>query len=333
MVVMEISKIIISTILITPLAGQSQSWITYTVRSNETLSSILYRNDIKPIYGLTGTLNQTIALNPELRRSMGNKVFPGQKIRLPREKLASFDLPKTDEPKNPVPLANEDISNDASATFSVSAGVDFMKIQGVDETTGDDSVILSEANPSLSLGFNLLWDQVTALSLISKVQNYKLQDLNNGQSFDHDNGNKIDLSLKLTRKYSERWTIGAGVAFEQDLFFHAISPTELGVDKVMIAKPGFYARYVAMAKSNANVGFDGRLGVNLPNETSVYKIKTGAHAGAGTYFKYHTKILNQDYKSIEARVFYSIDNQDTSVTTRKLTNLSFMLLYDWRLPW
>ena len=330
---MEFWKIIISITLIIPLTARSQSWITYTVGNNETLSNILYRNDIKPIYGLNGTLNQTIALNPELRRSMGNKVFPGQKVRLPREELARQDLPKIDESKNSVRFATEDTTKDAAATFSVSAGVDFMKIQGVDETSGDDSVILSEASPSLSLGYNLLWDQVTVLSLISKVQRYKLQGLNNGQSFDYASGSKIDLSLKVVREFSKRWALGAGVAFEQDLFFHAISPIELGVDKVMITKPRIYARYAALVKSNANLGFDGSVGVNLPNETSVYKIKTGTHAGAGTYFKYHTKLLNQDYKSIEARVFYSIDKQDTSVTTRKLTNLSFMFLYDWRLPW
>lgn len=326
--------------LLTPLECYPQPYVIYTVRKAEYLSTILYSLDYKPIYGDAGTISQTINLNPELRKSRGNRLLPGQTIRLPMRSAAFQSvttlIQKSDEAKikSSERFPNEDVSDYAAASISVAGGIDFFKIEGVDEATGDSSTILSEASPSVLIGYSLFWDERMTFSFNAKVQKYKLQDLiGDDQSFDDGDGTKVDLSFRILRKYSERLFLGGGFGFEEDLFFHAVTATELGVDKVMIAKPDLYVLYNAFEKSNANIGFDAKLGANLSEKTNAYNIKNGIHYGVGTYFKYHSKSFDQNYKSLQSKVFYSIDEQNTSVSTRKLTNLAFMIFYDWRLPW
>jgi hypothetical protein len=105
------------------------------------------------------------------------------------------------------------------------------------------------------------------------------------------------------------------------------------VSKVLITKPIIFARYAAFTKSNASIGFEGRLGLNMSSEADAYQIKSGTNLGVGTYFNYHSQKSDPNFKSLEGRVFYSVDNQDTSLTTRELTNLSFGMFYTWMLPW
>ncbi len=304
----------------------------HTVKPGEILSEILIKRFESRIYGQDGILVKTLELNPEIKKSRGNKIYPGQSIILPEEHK---EKKLVQEESRPVltRLPSDDISDDAKASLSFYSGVDFFKINGKDKSTGDESVILSEASPYAGLSYNLHWSDVTTISLGGSFQNYKLQKLNDGQSFDDNNGHRVRVSLGLTRSFSERWDLGTGVSFDQDLFFHSASLTKLNVDKVLITKPYVTARYFAMKKNKASIGLDGKLGVNLPGETNEYKIRGGNHAGAGAFFRYQSKDTNPHQKALEARVSYSVDSQDTSIANQKNSNLSFAILYQWDLPW
>jgi hypothetical protein len=335
---MNLSKFFVLTfIIIIPSWAFGQDWKIHSVKKNECLITILQQFDVGPLFGKEGAIARTISLNPDLLKSKGSRLYPRQNILLPMKELISQPQPIVEEVKmtslesqerNP----GQEVSDEAGATLNVSAGFDYFKIQGVEKSTKDQYIILSDASPTLALGFNVLWDQVTTISLNTKIQRYKLQPLGNG-NFNSDSGNKVDLSFRAMRKFSQRWSLGAGIAFEQDLFFHTDSASRLNVDKVMVVKPELYFRYVALSKINSNLGFDAKAGINLPGETNLYRIKSGTHAGFGTFINYHSMPFDKNYKSIEAKVFYSIDNQDTSVATRKFTNLSFIISYEWGLPW
>lgn len=330
------SKYILATLLSVPLIVHADSWMNYIVQKGESLSQILQRASIIPVYGEKGSIAESLKLNPKLRKHGGNRIYPGQKLLLPKKietEVAVIPVILPAETPHVTRIPTIDTSDDAQALVSVFVGVDFFRIDGDDKTTSKSATILSEASPNIGLGFNLLWNELTTFSLNLKMTQYKLQDLDDGQGFDKTSGQKFDLYLRMMKQVSEKWTLGAGVAFEEDLFFHAKSASQLNVDKVLITKPGVYGRYVAYAKRNANIGLDGKLGLNLGAKSNDYKIKNGMNAGVGTYFKYHSKLLDENYRSLEAKVFYSVDDQDTDETTRKLTNLSFMIVYDWRLNW
>ncbi len=57
----------------------------YRVRALDSLSMILYRFGIKPIYGDKGTLSETIAMNPKILKNQGEQIFPGDILYLPLE--------------------------------------------------------------------------------------------------------------------------------------------------------------------------------------------------------------------------------------------------------
>lgn len=52
----------------------------YIVKKGDTLTSILYEKNLRPVYGKDGTLAETLKLNPKIKLSGGNKIFPNMKI-------------------------------------------------------------------------------------------------------------------------------------------------------------------------------------------------------------------------------------------------------------
>ncbi len=52
----------------------------YVVKKGDTLSNILFTKKIFPVYGHGGSLAKTLKLNPNIRLSGGNKIFPKTKI-------------------------------------------------------------------------------------------------------------------------------------------------------------------------------------------------------------------------------------------------------------
>lgn len=72
-------SILIGITLSSALCAEYKSYI---VRRGDTLSYILYKNKEKKIYGSNGVLKKTIALNSVLRKSRGNKIYPGMKLTL-----------------------------------------------------------------------------------------------------------------------------------------------------------------------------------------------------------------------------------------------------------
>lgn len=332
------APLLASTILLISPFVFGQTWKLHTFKKGETLTTMLQAYSLRPIYGHDGSWKKTVKLNPELARDSGNKISIGQKVKFP----VLIEAPIEPTPIEPTPVVvlkplervpSIDPTDDATAGLSASAGVDFFEIKGTDESSKDSASILSEASPSVILGYNLNWDSSTTYAANVRVVKYKLEELNNGQSFDKDSGQKVDFSFRVLKHVSEKWSVGGGAAFEQDLFFHSETAEKLNVDKLLITKPQLAARYVATAKRNTSLGIDGKLGFNFGKNTDDYKIKKGSNFGLGPFFRYHTPLQDKNYKSLEAKVFYGVDNQDTSETTRKVTNLSFLIQYEWALPW
>lgn len=61
----------------------SASEVIHVVTRGETISTILYDLNLKPIYGKHGILQETLLLNPIINNRKYNKIYPGEKIKLP----------------------------------------------------------------------------------------------------------------------------------------------------------------------------------------------------------------------------------------------------------
>lgn len=342
--------------LLSPTFALAES---YTVQPGESLSEIIYRLKVRPVYGSSGGIQQAIELNPELQKHQGNRIYPGQVLQLPGSDgpqnisatpapeetpgpVATTEAPVTEAPFEPsADTAPETIPEEAPVqtsvnapdTLSVGLGLDFFKVEGEDKQTFGDAAILSGASPSLHLKYDLRLNEVSSVLFATMLQQFQLQKLNAGQELENDSGNRINFNVRYLKKITERLTLGAGSAFEQDLFFYAKSPTVLSVDKVYIIKPEVYAAFDLLKFEASTIGLDGRLGYNFSGETDNYDIKSGSHGELGAYYFLNKKILDADFRYLEAHVNYGLDYQDTSISSREAKNLSILIQYNHQLPW
>ncbi len=224
-------------------------------------------------------------------------------------------------------------TSNALDTLSVGLGLDFFKVEGEDRQTFGDAAILSEASPSLHLKYDLRFSEVSSILFATQLQQFQLQKLNAGQELENDSGTRINFNVRYLRKITEKLTLGAGSAIDQDLFFYAKSPTVLSVDKVYIIKPEVYAAYDLLKFEASTFGLDGRAGYNFSEETDEYDIKSGYHGELGAYYFLNKKILDTDFRYLEAHVNFGMDYQDTSISSREAQNLSFLIQYNLQLPW
>jgi hypothetical protein len=306
----------------------------YQVKTGETLSHILDTFNFKPIYGSAGALRETLKHNPELKKSKGNLIFPGQTIMIPYTAEDVVMAPAVEptaataasEPEVPVQQKQR-------AQLTAWGGVDFFSLKGTDKATNDSSHILSDPSLSVGMGVSYFMNDKMALSLATQVQRFKLQPLNDRQSFQSDQGLRGDLSLFSLYQFNEDLTLGTGVAFEQDLFVRATSSDELKLDKVFITKPQLSAHYNVLKGARYLTGVEGKLGLNLGKKTDDYTIKSGTHISGGVFFNYFTHSPGDLYRALGAKISYRSDKQDTSLTTREFKNLSFMLNYSWEVNW
>ena len=73
-------KLVWAFTLVSSLSFKSAMAYTYIAKEGDTLSDILYQNNIKPIYGRRGMLKEILKLNPKMRHAKGNLIHTGEKI-------------------------------------------------------------------------------------------------------------------------------------------------------------------------------------------------------------------------------------------------------------
>lgn len=77
--------VLISTHFFPKKVYANESFISYKVLPNDTLSKILKNHSLTPIYGENGYLSRTLKLNPEKEKSQGDFIFTGETILLPKK--------------------------------------------------------------------------------------------------------------------------------------------------------------------------------------------------------------------------------------------------------
>lgn len=132
--------------------------IIYVAKHGETISDILFQNGLGPIYGKKGLLNQVLLLNPKLKKKLGNKIYPGEKIRLPQNALsvAKVEAPKSESTgKTLEPELNKnsesDIDHEQYIFYSLSPQVSWLKAvsASIDQYQISEVSALSKAIPGV----------------------------------------------------------------------------------------------------------------------------------------------------------------------------------------
>lgn len=89
--------------------NSSASEVVHIVKFGDTISSILFDLDLKPIYGKRGLLKETLRLNPKVNNRKDFKIFPGEKIKISLANNLANNLVKKEE-KNELTNQNNSLS-------------------------------------------------------------------------------------------------------------------------------------------------------------------------------------------------------------------------------
>lgn len=208
------------------------------VKKNETISGLLKAHELNPIYGKNGSLQQTLKLNPNLKKRP-NLIFVGEKIVLPISTIeSSFELAEQiEEPpieKNEtVKIQKDELKR--SSKFSIRLGQSYFRVDGNKEV-GTKGIIGSSASPLIEgvwipqVGEKTFTELGVRLTSVTITQDSKKTIQSRSQTL-----NKVFLGLNYLQ--GSRFEFGGQFSFNEQLFFinqSAVNKVEkMGVPSIL----------------------------------------------------------------------------------------------------
>lgn len=317
-------------------ANAQASGYFYRIKHQDTITNVLYRINLRPVYGKNGVLAQTLKMNPRKRKQDGNSVYPNEIIRLPVTDPSVFlGRAKILDSGEVIFHSAESVANvEASPVtivrgpsnelemvdshFTAALGVGYFRLDGQDLKTKGTTKILSNASPTLDLAWHLDWDKKNVFVFNFHLQQYSLQPLNDEQSYAKDKGVRTGVSATYMHRF-DNFVGSFGLTFNEEFFLFANSPTELSVEKKMIMGAALGGSYDIFKKKNGAIGAELNASYLMPTSTNCYSIESGYKAEAGFYFRHD--------KSYDLHIDYRIIKQDTSLATKEENQLSFKFIY------
>jgi hypothetical protein len=311
-----------------PMDNKALCATSVIVGPGETLSEILYRYSLKPIYGKNGNLKKVIKLNPEIKSNSknGDLVYPGQVIFLPSEAIIPQDhavkdhvednfvdsRPEREGELREMASLGLSPSSKTAGSISFSWSPKYYRVDGKahDGTKGALGSTLShggelsffnELSPSASLNVhlgltNVRYEIANDKKLLSNEQTLYFTD--------------IDWSYA----FSDSSVVSFGAGVREFAFYRAASSESFKIEKVSAA--GLYSKYSKSIFEYKNtqhvVSLFGRY--YLPFEQGVYDMEGGYGAG-GSYrinHQYRKKIFFLE--AVIARDYFPTSEIDYSQT-------------------
>ena len=273
------------------MAVLADEFIYYEVQKGDTLSSILLKFDIGPIYGESGF--QKISANINNLPLHGDKIKVGEILRFPAVNKSIENSPA------PVPLSES--SPESESEFKSEPVQDLSQyhhlsispqVSRLDFTSDSDDIYqrsrlktFSKPVPALNLGYELHWDEkykILAFTQLSRVSLYPDDVVVfKKQNFSRNNYG-LGLGFKRPRSSTE---IRAG--YFDEVFFNFTSSTNIAIDVVSMPEVQFlhFQTIAERKKMNLQLGLNAK--AILPAQTA--SVQSRAGYGAGMQFLIGTK--------------------------------------------
>ena len=288
----------------------------YIVKKNDTLSSILYENNLKPIYGKNGSLAKTLKLNPKIRLSeSGNKIFPTMKIILTNFKASDKVMPAADQEIALVdPLANSKKSNvseqltnnrkpsdnfEQSFYWNIAPTLSWKNLSSKDENVYRSSKIaaLSNTNYGIALAYGMHFEE--GIDVYSKLA---LEHV----SFIEDSIIHLEKKNFLISRFNmgillgQKWTLEVGMNDEFFLTSPAVSRVEVKRITLPEIKSAYQKDFYQYRSAKLSYILSGT--AVLPRSTPEVDSKLGFGLGAGidAKLKNQSFFIGYDFKILKA---------------------------------
>ncbi len=209
-------------------AQDSADFEYYSVQNKETLSEILWKKNISPLYGKKGFILKTIEMNPGLKPFNGDKIFIDNVIKIPRlnflepEKKIEDKFVEKDE-SSPDSIKSQKIerAGDQRSTYFLALGSQYFRYDLSQMNEGASSTIISGPSPSVQLGLIKHYDDF----FIQSALKYTRVDLNNTNQEIKLKSTKADIvnfDLGVNSAINSYLSIGPLIGFRSDIIFNLI---------------------------------------------------------------------------------------------------------------
>jgi len=291
-----------------PAIGQERN--LYTVQRGDFLIKILAGLGLRPIYGKDGKLAEVVSLNPRLKKSQGNLIFPGQKIILSpsapvtepvaetmapiEEKTVEEEIKEEAAPVvQAAPVTDEDL-----ASLSILGGTGFIRSQASD-TTGINGTTDTKSYYFTHLSFRQYWNK---LKLITDFQ-FGLHSikLSPPPSEDHskDSFTIPSYGIRFEKAIKDYGSLFLGVHYDPIFYAYSRTGQVLNIGTAQLGTISFGGvKEVLNYKTMSSHLRLGALGI-IPQKNSHIKFNSGLGYEAGIHNKYRF----QNW-SVDADLFY-----------------------------
>ncbi|MBX9840153.1 MAG: hypothetical protein K2X69_17780 [Silvanigrellaceae bacterium] len=260
----------------------------YTTSNGENLIQILRNKSMTPIYGIDGSLNKTLQLNPNL--PINNYTFKDGEI------LCLMDSPSKSEEKNQTIKESIKISHDQKTNLNesqnfqmvyVEGGIRYLRLIENDSDTNTSALLLSRAMISAEGGLIQKWHP--------KFQSYFGINYAVSQIMQSDTSIVIgDSIIRLTnffvggKYFFLPYVYGLiGFGYGDELLFRAVNSQTIQVEKMSTAKLKFLGGLTMY--EYRSFGFYGELAflLNTPYNNEIYysQIGKGYEAALATTYQ------------------------------------------------
>ncbi len=320
------SIVLILVILSSPLLASSEN--DYYVQKGDTLSILLTRLNLIPVYGRKGSLTQIIKQNLWLQKSSGNLIRPGEKIRIIFSENSSQINRQISEEKNMkvlfVPKKDKSIREDI-ASHSIFAITMVKKNVGIQGKSDDGTS--GKLNSSSSQGIIVDWQPKTKHHFWPSIGGQWQKTTFNGSTNKAVSGKTLTtegLYLALNAQSTSKLLSSIRVGQQEQIFYRATASEEIKIEKLPVTYAQLLLRYDFFRDSTVLYGIKADTTIHFPFSNDYYKSQLAVGHKVGV-------IAEQDLKNfiLIGEANYAYDRFPVRGITYKRQDFGIMLGLKW----
>lgn len=318
----------------------------YVVVPQDTVSKILFKARLRPLYGNAGSLKTIENINAQEIKNI-DQIRPGQKIYFSDEQvrraqhLGSVDItnerqiilretlykrhtadeapPQTET--TPIELPR-DRANDAVSSLNLNLTYQFTRLDSKDIATGGNATFLSPLNSKYELIWLVDWNSpwTSELGFSSLALEFD-SNLSGGRTFTVSNGSLNEVFMGARYKYNEDLQYSFVYTRSAIVVSKALSLTELSLDQVQTNKLTAGVDWKLKNHKGVDYGFGLNGSYIMDAESSSESVKPGWDARLRFYLKHKFSLKDL---SIEGAVFYHYLKQDTDFSRQSEKSVGAM---------
>jgi len=331
----------------------------YIVKTKDTLSQVLYKAGIKPLYSKSGAIVTLQKLNSKNIVDL-NKIYPGQLIYLNKdfvEKAVMLKLAVVSDQSEVVlvetnnnlnrdlaslstELKSEDVQQsltvnnltenveDQLGRFSFNLGFQYSRIDAIDVSTQGSSTFLTDISPKYGIQWESSWNKTwSSVISVALIQEQVVDDTSTVvKTIDHASGYRKKISIEIQRHWDlqrdSTTTIAAGI--KDQMFSRGLTPTAISLDRIPNNYLGLI-HYQDLFNLNKLSVF-GKIEYNylLSASGAAHKLEPGSF----TQFSFGVEHIFKNFE-IQSEIFYGVSDQNSQLVKQRETSVGAHLNAVW----